>query len=232
MFDSLTAFSIASIFSLMSGALLGSVYRSLPEDVQPSARDWVIGTLMLAACLAFFAALGQNPASWIRLSGNVFWFFGIAFYWRAIRRHFKLHDNPMVFFAAGAATMASATFLLVLPHFSTRVALTTLLGCVPMIGAAYTLIKHRQDHNSVSGWVLVVLFLASTVLLIVRGLYFHNSATQIGSMVQSKNFALSLAPILLSALPILGTTAFLLLCFERGLRAPHLAARVDAPSAR
>jgi hypothetical protein len=214
MFDSLTAFTVASIFSLLSGGLFASVYRSLPEDLHSSARDWIVGTLALGVCLACFAAISTQPSSWVRLAGNTLWFFGVAFYWRSIRRYYKQPDNPMVFFAAGAGTMASATFLFVLPHLSTRVGIATLLGSLPMLGAAYTLIQQQRIQKTSSGWTLSALFLVSIALLIARGVYFQNNA-RASSMIESKSFALSMMPILISTLPVLGTMAFLLLCFER-----------------
>jgi hypothetical protein len=111
--------------------------------------------------------------------------------------------------------MASAMFLYVLPHFSTRVGIVTLLGSLPMLGAAYTLIRQQRMKKSPSGWILSALFLMSITLLVARSFYYFHNGARPSSMIESKNFALAIAPILISTLPVLGTMAFLLLCFER-----------------
>lgn len=169
-------------------------------------------------------------ASWRRdlgaALGNIFWFLGVALYWRSIRRFFAVRDNPLVFFAAGAGVMGSVFFLIVLPHFSTRIALVTLFGSLPLLGAAYTLWRHRGEPASPCGWVLIALFIGSIALLIVRTGFFLAGAARADAMVESKSFALSLAPVLLVSLPIVGTTAFVLLCLERvhrGLADPRVA---------
>ncbi len=222
MFDPLTAFSVAAVFALLSGCVFGFIYPVLPSELRRSARDWQIGTLMMAVCLAFYAAINIVESSWVRWGGNVLWFFATAFYWRSMRRYFNQPDNYMVFFAAGAGTFASIMFMVVLPNFEMRVAIATICGCVALAGAAFTLIEHRKTNPSKGGWVLATLFIASTLLLIARSLYYLKVDARDGVMIASKQFAISIAPVLLSALPIIGTIAFALMCIERA----HLSKRV------
>jgi hypothetical protein len=170
---------------------------------------------MMAVCLAHFAAINVVDSGWVRWSGNVWWFFATALYWRAVRRFFNWPENHMVFFAAGAGAFASLLFMALLPNFAMRVAIATICGSIALIGASYTLFRNRKNHFPKSGWVLVGLFVVTTLLLVLRSLYYLNVDARGGVMLGSKSFVISIAPILLSALPVTGTIAFVLMCLER-----------------
>jgi hypothetical protein len=221
MFDPFTAFSVASAFALLTGGAFGFAFGALAPELRRSARDWQIGTLMMAGSLALFAAVNVFESGWVRFFGNVLWFFGTAFYWRSIRRYFDWPENHVVFFAAGAGAFASLLFMALLPNFAMRVAIATICGSIALIGATYTLFQNRKTNQSYSGWVLIVLFAATILLMLARSLYYLKVDARGGVMLGSKSFAVAIAPILLSALPVIGTTAFVLMCLERSGRQSH-----------
>jgi hypothetical protein len=221
MFDPLTAFSVASAFALLTGGVFGFAYSALPAELHRSARDWQVGTLMMGAALVLFAAVNVFESGWARWCGNVLWFFATAFYWRSIRRYFNWPENHLVFFAAGAGAFASLLFMALLPNFAMRVAIATICGSIGLIGAAYTLFQNRKTDHSYVGWVMIVLFVSTTSLLVARSLYYLKVDARAGVMLGSKSFVISITPILLSALPVIGTTAFVLMCLERAGRQSH-----------
>lgn len=46
--DTRTGLVIATLMTLLNGGVLGMMHKSLSPDVQPSASDWRIGTLLFA----------------------------------------------------------------------------------------------------------------------------------------------------------------------------------------
>lgn len=227
MFDTYTVFSSAGILAFLSAAIFGSTYRCMPHALRSSVRDWCIGTFLLAACSTAFALLANHPTSLVRFAGNSFWLLGVTFYWRSVRRFFGAADTPMVFLAAVVGMFVTLTFTIVIPHFAVRVALATVLSIAPLALATVTLLTHRAQVRSISGLILTGIFLTAICLLIVRGFYFHDSRMNGASMLTAANLWVSIVPVLLCALPIVGTTAFAVLCLERVRRDASLSPRVD-----
>ena len=72
--------------TLLNGAVLGFIYRGFSPDVQPSASDWRIGSLLAAAGSVLLAVQDLLPVSFALPLGNGFILMAMALYWRASRR--------------------------------------------------------------------------------------------------------------------------------------------------
>ncbi|MBL8525458.1 MAG: GGDEF domain-containing protein, partial [Betaproteobacteria bacterium] len=68
--DPVTALTIATLMMLLNGGVLGLMHKSLSPDVQPSAADWRIGTLLLAGGSVLLAFQNALPAGFILPVGN------------------------------------------------------------------------------------------------------------------------------------------------------------------
>lgn len=215
MLDPLSAFTFATLFSLLNGGVLGFMHRALTPDVQPSAADWRIGTLLVAGGAVLFVGQSATNANWVIPIANACWLFGLALYWRAVRRLFNLPDTIWVFAPAIAGTVGNAVFVFSIPNVANRVAVATVCWVVLIFGSALTLIRNRTRERSTSASVLTAIFIGLGILMLLRGIYFLFSGNVVISIAQPLNWVNALTPLLLAVLPVIGTTAFVLVCFER-----------------
>lgn len=215
MLDPLSAFTFATLFSLLNGGVLGFMHRALTPDVQPSAADWRIGTLLVAGGAVLFVGQSATNANWVIPIANACWLFGLALYWRAVRRLFNLPDTIWVFAPAIAGTVGNAVFVFSIPNVANRVAVATVCWVVLIFGSALTLIRNRTRERSTSASVLTAIFIGLGILMLLRGVYFLFSGNAVISIAQPLNWVNALTPLLLAVLPVIGTTAFVLVCFER-----------------
>ncbi len=227
MLDPLTTSVVATIYSLLSGAVLGFMHGALPHDLQPSAADWRIGTLLIAGGGVLFVGQTLTSVSWVIPISNGCWLAGLALYWRAVRRYFGARDTSWIFTPVVAGVAAISFYTFVYPSLTWRVNVATLCWVTLLAGSAWTLISHRLRDNSVSSKVLSWIFIGLAFLLLVRGLYYVTQSTVVLSISAPINLVNVLSPLLIAVLPIMGTTVFVLLCFERIRRVLHRIATTD-----
>ncbi len=225
--DPLTTFIVAIIYVLLSGAVLGFMHSALPPDLQPSAADWRTGTLLIAGGGALFVGQSAAGATWVIPISNACWLIGLALYWRAIRRFFGLRDTFQVFAPAVTGIAAITFFAVVHPSLAWRVNVATLCWVILLAGSAWTLISHRDQDDSISGKVLSWIFIGLAVLFLARGIYYLTQSGAVVSISAPGNVVNILSPLLMAVLPIMGTTVFVLLCFERIRRVLHRTATTD-----
>jgi diguanylate cyclase (GGDEF)-like protein len=215
MLDPLSAFIFAMLFSLLNGGVLGFMHRALTPDLQPSATDWRIGTLLVAGGAALFVGQAATSTNWVLPIANACWLFGLALYWRAVRRFFNLPDSAWIYAPAVAGTLGNALFVFALPSVANRVVVATVCWVVIIFGSALTLLRNRHRDRSTSAMVLTAIFIGLGLLMLLRGVYFLVAGNVVISIAQPLNWVNALTPLLIAVLPVIGTTAFVLLCFER-----------------
>ncbi len=228
MLDPLTAAVLATIYSLLCGAVLGFMHDALPNDLQPSATDWRIGTLLLSCGGILFVAQSLPNVSWVIPISNGCWMFGLALYWRAVRRYFGERDSFWIFAPAVAGFTLITIFALVYPSLAWRLNVATLSWVTLLAGSAWTLMRNRGRENSVSRKVLSWIFITLAISLLARGIYYLTQSTHVPSISTPVNIVNILTPVLIGVLPIMGTTVFVLLCFERIRRVLQRIATIDS----
>jgi diguanylate cyclase (GGDEF)-like protein len=227
MLDPATTFVLVTLFMLLNGAVIGFIHRALPKAMQASAADWRIGTLLLAGSSLLFASRGIRAIDWIIPVANGLLLIGITLYWRALRRFYDEAETWLIFLPAIFGTVCVAVFTFGIPHFSIRVMFVTAAGCTITLMALRELVTHRKQDRTVSAVVLASLLLFVTVALLIRGVFFFFNSTAVDSLLAANNVANALTPMLIAILPIVGTTAFVLLLFERIRRDLHRMATTD-----
>jgi diguanylate cyclase (GGDEF)-like protein len=215
MLDPATTFILATLFMLLNGAVIGFIHRALPKAMQASAADWRIGTLLLAGCSLLFASRGIRPIDWIIPVANGLLFVGITLYWRALRRFYFESDTWLIFIPSVFGTICIAVFTFAIPHFSIRVMFATAVGCAITMLAFRELVTHRKQDRTVSAVVLGGIFLFVSIALLARGVFIFFNSTPVDSLLAKNNPVNALTPMLIAVLPVVGTTTFVLLLFER-----------------
>jgi len=227
--DHQTAFIIGATLMIANGGVMGLVHREILPQLQPSAVTWRRGTLLNAcACIIFALAPWLNPISVI-LPTNILLILGTAAYWQSLR---QFHHRPALptLLVPGLLSLAGvAAFLTILPSFKFRLISIDIGLFANLAGCAHTLLTAPRRSRSLSRLVLAYLFAGSAAYILLR-------ATLVGvlditlpadQIFPPPNPVHELAPILISVLPVVGTTAFLLMCAERLKRRWKVAASID-----
>jgi len=226
--DPLSAFVFATLFSLLNGAVLGFIHPALTPDLQPSSADWRVGTLLVAGGSALFIGQAATGANWVLPLANGAWLVGLALYWRAVRRLFAVPDSHWIYLPVLAGTFGNVVFVYAVPSVAYRVAVATVCWVAIIGGAVATLLRHRDRDRSISARVLTGIFILLAALMLARGVYYVVAGQVVVSIAQPLNWVNALTPLLVAVLPVIGTTAFVLLCFERIRAELHRAATTDA----
>jgi len=221
--DPRTALAIATLFMLLNGGILGLMHRGLSTEVQSAAADWRIATLLAAGGTVLLAAQ-QADNIWLLLpTGNTSLQLAMTLYWRSVRRFDGLPDNPWIFGPAVVVSLTITWFAIVEPVLWCRVLAATVGWVSALSAAAWSLYRHRRNPVEISRRVLACILLAVAVFMLVRGTVFVWSQPVHGSILDTASWLNAITPLSAAVLPVIGTTAFLVLCSER-LQA-HLAQR-------
>lgn len=224
--DPVTALTIATLMMLLNGGVLGLMHRSLSPDVQPSAADWRIGTLLLAGGSILLAFQNALPAGFILPVGNACALLGLTLYWRAIRRFCKLPDVRWLFAPAVLATAGVYVFSAPEPSLVGRIVVASSIWVMVSIAIVLTLYRHPGDV-SISHRVLAAIFVFVIVFMVLRIGYFVVYPDAAASFVDGKSWMNIVTPLLVAVPPVIGTTAFLMMCSERIRRQWEVAAATD-----
>jgi diguanylate cyclase (GGDEF)-like protein len=213
--DPLTVFIVTTFLTLLNGGVLGLVHRGLLPDVRPSATDWRIGTLLFAAGLTLMPMQIALPPAFILPMCNGCLMLGLALYWRSIRRFYGIPDAPWVFLPFVLMTIIVFWFIAITPHLPTRIVAVALGGIVPLTAMAWTLRTRDAFGLTTSRLVLASLIVILACFLLIRALYFVLLPTLPANVMDKQDWMNLITPLMLAILPVIGTTAFLLMASER-----------------
>jgi diguanylate cyclase (GGDEF)-like protein len=226
--DPLTILIIAPLFMLLNGGVLGLVHRDLPAAIRPAAVSWRIGTLLFAGASFLFAAQQFLPA-WFGLPlANGLVVVGITIYWRGLRQFFGHTDSWWMLVPLAFAIALNAVFTIFWPHFVARAVCASAATGFMFLCCARELYRDKLYSKAISLRVLLVLFCMLAVFMLVRIAVLLSPFNVATSSIDGRSLITSVTVGLAAILPVIGTTAFLLLCSERIRRDWERAASVDA----
>lgn len=223
--DPRTALVMATLLMLLNGGVLGLLHRSLTPDVQPSARDWRIGTLLAAGGTLLLAMQDQFPAAFILPVANGIMFSGLALYWRAIRRFCGQPDRLWVFVPAVVATLGIFTFVALYENYVIRVVLAGFCWAVSLGACAWSLFRHGESMLSRN--VLMLIFGVAGSMMAARSVFYLVGAWGTPRLLDGNHWINITTAFIAACLPVIGTTAFLLMCSELIRRRWEEAAATD-----
>lgn len=226
--DPATAFVIVALMMLANGGVLGLVHRDLHADLQPSAVSWRIGTLMIAAGCILIPTQRHLPPGFVLPVANGLILLGLTGYWRALRQFDGLPDRGWVLLPALVGTLGVIWFTSVDARLGARVAVVTACWMVLFMSCAGTLLRKAQRDTAHSRRALAAIFLFAAAFALVRLVVMLDPwGAAIGDIVESGNWINVATPMMAGILPVVGTTAFLLMCSERVRRQWERAASTD-----
>jgi len=213
--DPRTALVIATLMMLLNGGVLGLMHRGLSSDVQPSATDWRVGTLLAASGTLLLAAQEAYPPGFILPLGNACLFLAMALYWRAVRRFDGYADSRWIFLPPLLGTLGIYWFAAVAPSLEVRVLIASIAWAVSLLSAVVTLLRGTRRQAAASRSVLAAIMLLVAVFMLLRMLYFAMRSQEVSTIVDAGYWMNALTPLVVAILPVIGTTAFLMMCSER-----------------
>lgn len=223
-----TVFLIGALMMLANGGVLGLMHRDLPHSLRPSAVSWRIATLLHAGGCLMFLVQDALPKGFILPLANGLVMFGFTGYWRALRQFYGVPDNWWLLLPAGAATCGVFWYAAMEPNTVWRILIVSTAWVVMMVGCVRNLLGQKRRDRAVSRLVMTGIFIAVIVFVLVRVLYF--ATLDIGpaySVTDTSNWINIATPIVVAVVPVIGTTAFLLMISERIRRQWERAASTD-----
>lgn len=226
--DAQSIFTTASIMVLANGAILAAICRELPAALRPAAIHWCLGTLLVAVGCLSFAFGAPLPRTLMLTLANGAFAFGLTAYYVAIRHFLRLEVKPLHFLPGAVATMSVLWFSSIMPNFQIRMAIVSIVWTGLMAVCVNDLRDTTRGSDSLARTILTTLFALVGLYAIARGtLYLASDIPTDFSVESGSNWLNVLSAILMTLLPVVGTTAFLLMCSDRLRRGLERAATTD-----
>lgn len=223
-----TAYVIGALMMLANGGVLGLVHRDLLPALRPSAVSWRIGTLLIAGGCLIILTQRLLPVGFILPLSNGMILAGLTGYWRALRLFYGLPDRIWLLVPVIAGTLGVFWFSAMQPAIGMRVLIVTLCWLALFTACTTTLIFPRQKDEAVSRRVLAGIFAFAAAFALLRLVFFLNPPDGgIPNEIDASNWINVATPMMVGILPVVGTSAFLLMCSERLRRQWEHAAATD-----
>lgn len=222
-----TVFLVATLMILLNGGVLGLMHRTLAPDVQPSAFSWRVATLLQACGCILQAVQAQLPPGFVLPLANACILLGMTGYLRALRQFYGLPERWSILWPAVVGTLGVFWFAAVQPNLGVRIVFASLALAFVMFACVYTLQRYGERQPMTSQRVQALIFLVIALLMVVRGVQTLFIPPSEASLLQTGNSVRALSLVIMTTLPVIGTTAFLLMCSERIRRQWQQAASTD-----
>ncbi len=225
--DPTTAYVIAALMMLLNGGVLGLMHGDLPRALRPAATYWRVGTLLMACgCLAL-AAQPWAPIAWVLPLGNGMIAVGGVAYVQGLRRFYGRADLRALWWLPPLCVAAVWWWSAVSPSLAGRAgSISLVLGGLMALGA-WVLWREGARERAKSRAVLLALFAGIGLFFLVRGIAFASGEGVPDSILDADHWMNVVTPMLAAVMPVIGTTAFLLLCSDRLRRDLEYAATTD-----
>lgn len=226
--DPITAFVIATLMMLLNGAMLGLMHRDLPRILRPAAFSWRVGTLLVAGGCVLLAVQRALPPGFVLPLANAMMMLGLTGYWRALRQFDGLPDRWSMLLPLLFGTLGVSWFVLVMPDLGKRVLFATMTWSWIFIASAIVLFRGLARDQARSRRALLGVFLGLIAFMIARAASFLSATSAVADILDPRSWMNMATPLVAAVLPVVGTTAFLLMCSERIRRHWEHAASTDA----
>lgn len=213
--DAKTVFTIISVTILANGTALAIAYRGLSSSLRPAARFWQWGTLLIAAGCALFAWGHFLPRPLMLTLANGAMAFGLTAYCLALRKVHGLSTQARLYVPAVCVTLGILWFSAVTPDFQVRVIIVSIAWLI-LASIALHALTHRPSAGLASSRNLLIGLLVLLVLCVAARLSVYLSPDIPSDFIIEEGASgwNLIYSIVLTMLPIVGTTGFLMLCAD------------------
>ena len=224
--DSTTAFIIVSVMMLANGSVLGLLHRDLPVNLRPAALSWQAGTLLVAFGCIFFAFEWLMPLPLTVTVANAAFLFGLVAYVWAVRRFYGLQPKLVDLVPVFIGSFTVFWFSAIHPNTKVRIIVVALAWIWLMAAAVRVLLAHRD--TALSRKMLTSILIAAIGFTMARMLFYIFLPMELDFKITDNSSWMNLAtPLFMTVLPVVGATAFVLMCSDQIRRQWERAASTD-----
>ncbi len=225
--DPRTAIVIAILMMLLNGGVLGVMHKELAQDVRQSALNWRVGTLLQAGGSVLLAMQNMLNPGFVLPLANALLLFGLFTYLRAVCLFCKQKISLLFLLPVILGVAAVYWFTVQHPSLNIRIVIVSLAMMILLFSSARYLQYFSHNEPSVSRSVLAFIFVLVGLFMLFRALYFLLSPAPGETMLERTSWLNALTPLVVAILPVIGTTAYLLMCSNRIRVQWELAASTD-----
>ncbi|MDH7795089.1 MULTISPECIES: GGDEF domain-containing protein [unclassified Beijerinckia] len=224
--DSTTAFVIVSVMMLANGSVLGLLHRDLPVNLRPAALSWQAGTLLVAAGCVVFAFEGHMSLPVTVTFSNGAFLLGLTAYVWALERFYGQRPTLLHLIPAFIGTFCVFWFSTFHPNTKIRIIIVAIAWVWLMGAAVRTLLAHPD--SALSRRMLTFILIAAIVFTAARVLFYIFLPMPPDFKITDNSSWMNLAtPLFMTILPVVGATAFVLMCSDQIRRKWEHAASTD-----
>lgn len=226
--DAKSVFLTVTLIILANGAMLSAINRDFPVSLRPAAMNWMWATLLVAFGCAIFAASKIAPPAVTVTIANACLFAGLCLYYTAIRQFHNLKSILFPWVVSILAMIPFTYFVIVMPNTLARIVIVSIVWIWLMAASIRILANRRYSDGSRSRVMLLSLYIAALSATAARALFYVGiSPSAALDIADNTNWMNAVTPLFLAVLPIIGTTAFILMCTDQIRRRWERAASKD-----
>lgn len=217
-----------SLVVLANAIVLTTISRDFPPALRPAAKDWQIGTLLIAIGAGFVATGRWLPLPLMVILTNGPLVFGLIAYRRSLRKFVGAEPKRFDWLLGVFVTLSVLAFSAIHVSFMARVVLVSAAWLWLMIDSIRLLLGPGSQSGARSQRMLAAIFALVAAFVAVRLFFFLPHDLPADFTSASQNFIANLvSPAFLVLLPTVGTTAFMLMCTDRVRRRLEVVAATD-----
>ncbi|SHI08259.1 diguanylate cyclase (GGDEF) domain-containing protein [Pollutimonas bauzanensis] len=213
---------------LANGGVFGLMHRDLPVVLRPAAVSWQVGTLLVAAGCLIFVLQRYLPLALMVTLANGLVMLGLTAYWHSLRQFYGYPSSVLLLLPMFAGTLGVFWFAAFQPDTGVRIMIASAVWLSLMWGSATVLKAQAHRDSALSRRVLLAIFAGVMLFTAIRaGYYLLLGVTPDFSVLDYSSWMNLATPVVGAVLPVVGTTAFVLMCSERIRRQWERAAGTD-----
>ncbi|MBV7540348.1 GGDEF domain-containing protein [Acidovorax sp. sic0104] len=226
--DPVTIFIVATLMMLANGWVLGLMRKDFPVALRPCTESWRTATLLLAGSSVLYAFQYQLPLGVASPLANGLVMLGCTGYLRALRQFYGLPDPRWLFLPALTGVLGILWFAVLQPDTRMRVLILSACSTFLLLASFVQLVSQKSSEGAHSRRVVASLFALVAGFMVFRAAYLLARGISPSFDITGEGAWINIAsPMITALLPVVGTTAFLLMCSERIGRQWELAASTD-----
>jgi diguanylate cyclase (GGDEF)-like protein len=226
--DAKSVYITVTLVILANGGMLSAIIRDFPVSLRPAAISWMRATVLVALGCATFATSTMLPQTLMVMVANACLFGGLCYYYSAIRRFYNLPPVSFPWLLPIAAMVVFSYFAIIRPDTFARIIIISVVWILLMAASIRVLADRQHADGSRSRMMLLSLYSAAMITTFLRAVIYAFLGPQAGmNIADNTNWINAVTPVFLALLPILGTTAFILMCTDRIRRRWERAASKD-----
>ncbi len=226
--DPVTIFIVVMLMMLANGWVLGLMRKDFPAALRPCTETWRTATLLLAGSAVLYAFQYQMPLGLASPLANGLVMLGCTGYLRALRQFYGLPDPRWLLAPALVGFIGILWFAVLAPDTRMRVFILSACCTFLLLASFVLMVSQKAPEGVHSRRVVAGLFALVAGFMVFRAAYFLGRGVSPSFDITGDGAWINIAsPMITALLPVVGTTAFLMMCSERIGRQWELAASTD-----